>query len=250
MAAPTRPLIGMNADFVAPGKNIRSQAHLHTGYFDSVFASGGLPIIVPPLVQERELNSILDRLDGFVLTGGLDLDPRRQGKAMHQKIRLMARRREDNDQILVRLLKERRIPTLAIGVGLQQVNQALGGTLFLHLPEDLPRSMPHFDPMGGPHRHIVNLTPGTRLEEIYGEGELRVNSDHHQGLKEVGEGLRISAKSPDGVIEAAEWAESDWFFLGVQWHPESETASALDQQLFESFIQVCSGKTQPFTVAA
>jgi putative glutamine amidotransferase len=250
MAAATRPLIGINADFLAAGKQTRAVARLHAGYFDAVMAAGGLPVILPPLGSKNELDSLLDLLDGFVLSGGLDIDPRRLGRMTHQALKPMAVRREENDQILIKLLLQRRLPLLGIGLGAQQINVALGGNLFLHLPEDLPRSMPHLDPMGGSHRHIVLLEPGTLLEEIYGGGELRVNSSHHQAIREVADGLRIGAKAPDGVIEAVESEDADWFFVGVQWHPESETASALDQQLFESFVQACLRKNEPLTVAA
>jgi putative glutamine amidotransferase len=250
MAAATRPLIGINADFLAAGKQTRAVARLHAGYFDAVMAGGGLPIILPPLGAKNELDSLLDLLDGFILSGGLDMDPRRQGRMTHQALKPMAARREENDQILIKLLLQRRLPLLGIGLGMQQINLALGGSLFLHLPEDLPHSMPHLDPMGGAHRHIVNLEAGTQLEEIYGEGELRVNSSHHQAIREVAEGLRIGARAPDGVIEAVESEDPDWFFIGVQWHPESETASALDLQLFESFVQACLRKNEPLRVAA
>jgi putative glutamine amidotransferase len=250
MAAATRPLIGINADFLAAGKQTRAVARLHAGYFDAVMAGGGLPIILPPLGAKNELDSLLDLLDGFILSGGLDMDPRRQGRMNHQALKPMAARREENDQILIKLLLQRRLPLLGIGLGMQQINVALGGNLFLHLPEDLPRAMPHLDPMGGAHRHIVNLEARTQLEEIYGEGELRVNSSHHQAIREVAAGLRIGAKAPDGVIEAVESEDPDWFFIGVQWHPESETASALDLQLFESFVQACLRKNEPLRVAA
>jgi putative glutamine amidotransferase len=139
---------------------------------------------------------------------------------------------------------------LAIGLGVQQLNVALGGNLYLHLPEDLPRAMPHADPNGGLHRHLVLLRPNTRLDEIYGGGELRVNSCHHQAVREVGEGMRIGATSPDGIIEAIETTDPSWFCIGVQWHPESETASALDMQLFESFVQACVRACQPLQLAA
>src|SRR5208337_3730277 len=131
-----------------------------------------------------------------------------------------------------------------------QLNHVCGGTMYLHLPEDMPRSMPHKDPTGAPHRHAVLLEPGSRIDEIYGGGEMRVNSAHHQAVRVAGEGLRVGARSPDGVIEAIESTDPNWFCIGVQWHPESETASALDMQLFESFIQACLRQGQSLDMAA
>jgi putative glutamine amidotransferase len=250
MAHSTRPIIGINADFIAAGKKTKAHIRLNAGYFDSIITAGGLPVVIPPLGKDREISAILDRVDGVLLSGGLDLDPRRQQLPMHASVQPMAERREENDRTLVRLVLERQLPVLAIGVGMQQLNVACGGNLYLHLPEDLPRSMPHKDPFGEPHRHAVFLEHNSRLEEIYGGGEILVNSDHHQAVRQVGERLRMGAKAPDGVIEAIESEDPTWFCIGIQWHPESETASALDMQLFECFLQACARQSQPLALAA
>jgi putative glutamine amidotransferase len=250
MAKPTRPLIGINTDFLAGVKPSPGQARLHAGYFDAVGAAGGLPILVPPLGKEIDLDPLLDRLDGFLLCGGLDMDPKRNGQPCPASVQLLAERRDDADRRLLRLLIARQMPLLAIGVGMQQLNVMMGGALFLHLPEELPRSLPHRDPSGGTHRHTVLLEPNTRMEEIYGAGEIRVNSAHHQAVRHLGTGLRVGATSPDGVIEAVESVDPNWFCVGVQWHPESESASALDIQLFECFIQACARQAQPLQLAA
>jgi putative glutamine amidotransferase len=157
----------------------------------------------------------------------------------------MAPRREDSDTRLLKRIMERRIPLLAVGVGMQQLNVALGGSLFLHIPLECPKAMPHFDPSGGPHRHIVVIEPKTLMDDIYGGGELRVNSAHHQAIKTLGQKLQVAAKCPDEVIEAVESTDPNWFCIGVQWHPEAETASALDAQLFDCFIQAALRSKQP-----
>jgi putative glutamine amidotransferase len=250
-AQQTRPLIGINADFVPATKTTSAQARLHAGYFDSVTAAGGLPIILPPLGKEAELNAFLDQLDGVILSSGLDMDPRRQGQPTHPAVQPMPERREENDRVLVRAIVQRRIPVLGIALGMQQLNAACGGSLYLHLPEEQPRALPHCDPScHGPHRHAILLEPNTRIDEIYGGGEIRVNSSHHQAIRVVGAKLRVSALAPDGIIEAIESADPNWFCIGVQWHPESETASALDMQLFECFIQACLRQAQPLELAA
>jgi putative glutamine amidotransferase len=250
MAHQTRPYIGVNADLVPAGKQHHAHLRLPLGYADTVLAAGGLPVVLPPFAKEAEVEAYLDRVDGFVLSGGLDLDPRKYGSPTHHAVQPLPPRRDDSDRLLVRRLLARRMPLLAIGLGMQQLNVACGGSLFLHLPEDLPRAMPHRDPTGGVHRHLVLLQPHTRLDEIYGGGELRVNSDHHQAVRQPGAGLRVGAVSPDGVIEAVETTDPDWFCVGVQWHPESETASALDMQLFECFIQACLRAARPLQLAA
>jgi putative glutamine amidotransferase len=250
MARQTRPFIGVNADFVPPGKRGPARLHLHAGYADAVAIAGGYPVVMTPFGPDVDLDPVLDRLDGIILTGGLDLDPRRYGLPTHPAVVAVAERRDCADRELVRRVIDRQLPVLGIGLGMQQLNVALGGTLYLHLPEEMPRSMPHLDLTGGPHRHLVLLEAGTRVDEIYGGGELRVNSQHHQAVREPGSGLRIAARSPDGVIEAVEACDPNWFCIGVQWHPESETASALDLQLFEAFIQACLRQAQPLQLAA
>ncbi|MGL4465735.1 MAG: gamma-glutamyl-gamma-aminobutyrate hydrolase family protein, partial [Planctomycetia bacterium] len=143
----------------------------------------------------------------------------------------------------------RKLPTLCVGVSMQLMNVLHGGGLHTHLPEDMPRGMPHFDPLDPDHRHIVFVTPRTRLEAIYGEGEIRVNSSHHQGISKLGKGLKSGALAPDGLIEAIESTDPQWFMVGVQWHPESESASALDRQLFQGFVQSCRQKAPALKLA-
>jgi putative glutamine amidotransferase len=111
--------------------------------------------------------------------------------------------------------------------------------------------MPHCDPTcTGPHRHLVQLKTGSRLEEIYGGVELLVNSNHHQAVNKVGDRFRIAAVAPDGVIEAIEALDPNWFCVGIQWHPEADASSALDAQLFECFVQTCVRQSASMALAA
>lgn len=250
MAQNTRPFIGINADFISASKLTSTHARLNAGYFDAVWTAGGMPMILPPLGKNADFDAVLDRLDGLVLSGGLDMDPKRAGLPSHPAVRPMPERREESDRGLIRRAVDRQVPILGIALGMQQLNVACGGSIYLHLPEEMPRSLPHRDNTGEPHRHAVILEPNTRLDEIYGGGELLVNSSHHQAVRQVGAGLRISARAPDGVIEAVEAVDPNWFCIGVQWHPESESASALDMQLFECFIQACLRLEESLKLAA
>jgi putative glutamine amidotransferase len=251
MAQATRPLIGLNVDFIAASKAQRPHLRLNQGYAEAVLAAGGLPVLMPIFEKETETRAFLDHVDGFVLTGGLDMDPRRLGLPRHHAALPMAERRDESDRLLVRVLIERQLSVLGIGVGMHQLNVACGGNLFLHLPEDCPRSMPHNDlSCTGPHRHLVNLMAGSRLEEVYGGTELLVNSNHHQAVKQVGAQFRVAATAPDGVIEAMEALDPNWFCIAVQWHPEADSSSALDLQLFECFVQTCSRHAPSLALAA
>ncbi len=232
----SKPLIGLNADYKATKGNQPAFSVVTAGYYDNIIRAGGIPVIVPPLANEDDINAILDKLDGFLLVGGADLDPQRDGFMLHPAVRPMETRRESFDRMLCRLICERRIPVFGIGVGLQLLNITLGGNLFLHIPEDLPDALPHKDPQDPGHRHGLVIAIGSIMERVYGDGEIRVSSRHHMAIDELAPGFRVTAKCADGVIEAIESTSQDWFAMGTQFHPENEAASALDARIFEEFL--------------
>ncbi len=241
-----RPLIGVNADYRASAKGRTPHCYIHSGYFECLLSANALPVFIPPLMRESDLAPILDRLDGVMLTGGDDLDPKKMGLSPHPAVNVMPERRELADRLLCKLVQQRRLPCLGIGVGMQELNVVAGGGLFLHLPEDMPKSIPHYDPHGGAHRHTVVMQKGTRLEHIYGEGEIRVNSYHHMGVRKLAPIFRVAALAPDGLIEAFEGKDQSWWVTGVQWHPENEGNISLDMQLIEAFVEMASNtKSMP-----
>ncbi|MBX6313150.1 MAG: gamma-glutamyl-gamma-aminobutyrate hydrolase family protein [Isosphaeraceae bacterium] len=235
-----RPLIGINTDYRAAAKGRTPYSFMHSGYYDCILTAGGLPVMLPPLIKEHDLAPILDRLDGVILTEGDDLDPKKMGLGMHPSVQMIPERREVADRLLCKLVQQRKMPVLGVGLGMQELNVCYGGGIYLHLPEDLPKSIPHRDPQGGVHRHTVVMQKGTMLEEIYGEGEIRVNSYHHQGIRKLAPGFRAGALAPDGLIEAIEWKGEDWFCVGVQWHPQAEGTVSLDMQLIEAFVNAAA----------
>ena len=238
----SKPLIGVNLDYRSARNGSAAFAYLGAGYFDSVSQSGGIPLLLPPIEEETDLSRVLDTLDGVVLGGGADLDPRYDGFMTHPSQRLLDSRREEFDRMLVRLVSRRRMPVLGIGCGMQLLNIAEGGNLFLHLPEDLPRALPHLDAMDRAHRHALEVEPGSLMERVYGEGEIRVNSLHHMAIDEIAPGFAVTARCPDGVVEAIESTMDDWFALGTQFHPQSDSASALDLRIFEEFVAGITGE--------
>ena len=231
-----KPLIGINADYRSAQKDSPAFSYLCAGYFDGIIAAGGIPVVLPPLTEEDDLNCVLDQLQGFLLIGGQDLDPRRDGFMLHPTVRCLQPRRESFDRMLVRIIADRRMPVFGIGVGMQLLNLSQGGNLYLHLPEDLPDAIPHKDLQDPGHRHGLQVVPGSLIERVYGDGEIRVNSLHHMALDEVAPGFAVTARCPDGVIEAIESVIEDWFVLGTQFHPEADSASALDIRIFEEFL--------------
>jgi putative glutamine amidotransferase len=245
----SKPLIGLNADFRAAKKDAPAFTYVCAGYYDSILEAGGIPVILPPTRDDADLNRLLDMLDGMVLVGGADLDPRRDGYMLHPSVRPIDARREEFDRRLMANIAKRRMPVFGIGTGMQLINVTLGGTLFLHIPEDLPKALPHKDLIDPAHRHGLEVVPNTLMERVYGDGEIRVNSLHHMAIDDVAPGFMVSARCPDGVIEAIE-STTDWLAFGTQFHPESDSASALDQRIFEEFLCGITGEVATVKLVA
>lgn len=237
-----KPLIGLNADFRPAKKDTPAFSYLYAGYYDCIIQAGGIPVVLPPTECFEDVQQLLDVIDGMVLIGGADLDPSNDGFMTHPSIRTLHPRRERFDRYLMEQVAEHKTPVLGIGAGMQLLNVSQGGNLFFHLPEDMPKALPHKDLLDPNHRHALDVVPGTLMEVVYGEGEIRVNSNHHMAVDEVAPGFQATARCPDGVIEAIESTRDDWFAVGVQFHPESSSASALDQRIFEELVIAAAGR--------
>ena len=245
-----KPRIGINMDFRSGRDDTPDFAFLSAGYIDAIIKSGGVPIVIPPLEDESDLRELLDLLDGVVLVGGADLDCRNDGFMLHPSMRILDGRREQFDRMLMRLVAERRMPIMGIGSGMQLLNISQGGNLYLHIPEDLPRALPHIDAMDRNHRHALEVEEGSLMERVYGEGEIRINSMHHMAIDEVAPGFAVTARCPDGVVEAIESTSDEWLAFGTQFHPENDSASALDLRIFEEFITGITGEVVEMRMVA
>lgn len=234
-------MIGINSDFRAAQKGVPALSVAISGYYDSLLQAGAVPVIIPPFPEDKDLDAnlgqVLDVLDGVVMVGGGDLDPRRDGYMIHPSVKLLDDRRETFDRFLMEKVAERYLPVLAIGTGMQLLNVSQGGTLFLHIPEDLPKAIPHRDAMDPNHRHAMVVERGSLMERVYGENDIRINSMHHQAVDDVAPGFIVTGRCPDGVVEAIESLNRDWFAIGVQFHPESQSATILDCQIFREFVK-------------
>ncbi|TWT69486.1 gamma-glutamyl-gamma-aminobutyrate hydrolase family protein [Crateriforma conspicua] len=231
-----KPLIGINADFRAAARSVPAYAYLASGYFQSILKAGGVPVVVPPLDDLDSVHALLQGVHGFVFIGGGDLDPRNDGFMLHPSVRPLDPARESSDRMLMNEVAERRMPVLGIGTGMQLLNIQQGGNLFLDIKEDLPNAVPHFDAQDANHRHTLDVVSDSLVGRVYGDGEIRVSSRHHMAIDEVAPGFRVTARCPDGVIEAIESEMMDWFAIGTQFHPECSAASALDIRIFEEFV--------------
>jgi putative glutamine amidotransferase len=245
-----KPLIGLNADYRCARKDAPAVSYVWSGYYDCLTKAGAVPVILPPLDDPTDVMQIIEHLDGVVLIGGADLDPRRDGYMIHPSMRLMDARREEFDRMLMTMLSDRRKPVFGIGAGMQLLNLSQGGSLFYHIPEDMPKALPHADPLDPAHRHALAVELGTVMGRVFGEGEIRVNSMHHMAIDDVAPGFAVTARCPDGIVEAIESTMPDWCAMGTQFHPEADSASALDLRIFEEFVAAITGEVIEIPVAA
>lgn len=232
------PLIGLNGDFYQTEWG--EVAGVFSAYTEAVAQAGGTPLLIPPLTKGADL-SLLERLDGLVLTGGLDLPPEWYGQEPHPLTRPADSRRLESDRALVEAALALPIPILAICMGCQLLNVALGGDLIQDIPTQVGRKVRHA-PKEEFHR--VRVEPTSRLAGILGSTELEVNSSHHQAVGRPGNGLRVVARACDEVIEAVE-GEGERFLLGVQWHPERLRERPEHLALFRALVQAAKGPGRP-----
>lgn len=213
---------------------------MRADYVRSLEHSGALPLVLPTLAAEHA-QAVLDRLDGLVLSGGVDVDPALYGRPRHPKLGRVDRERDEFELALTRHALQRDLPLLAICRGLQVLNVATRGTLIQDIPSELEGAVTHAAPGRRTRRsHPVEVVAGSKLGEVLGPGPLSVNSFHHQAIDRLGEGLSVSGRCPgDGVIEAVEMTDRS-FVLGVQWHPESFWKEPVSfQALFDAHAAAC-----------
>lgn len=215
-------------------------------YILTLTAAGAVPWLIP-LVDEDTLRGVYDRLDAVFLPGGADIDPASYGSDPHP---LCDRTDPARDRVELSLAKwaiEERKPVLGVCRGMQLINVAAGGSLYQDLAEEFAGAIKHdYFPFKGQSfardhlAHEVRVAEGTRLAQLMGAGPLRVNSMHHQGIRELGAGLVTTAVAPDGLIEAVE-GEGEGYLVAVQWHPEVLTdTDARTRGLFSDFIDAAA----------
>lgn len=239
-----RPVIGVTPNYFDPDRNgapnPAGSYYLNRPYVEAVKKAGGLPVALPYLEPGEDVESVLDRLDGLLLTGGFDVDMRVLGTPLHAKAGRVHPERLRFELDLCRRAAARDLPVLAICLGLQTMNLAFGGGFHQHVPDAVPGCLDHKRPEAerGELTHRVALEPGSRLAAVMGASEVGVNSLHHQAASTPGEGLVVAGRAPDGVVEAMERPASR-FFLGVQWHPEELAHRSEQAALFAALVGAC-----------
>ena len=231
---PTAPLIGISVGRLPSGDRVIDGAD--RDYSRAVQIAGGVPVLVPA-TSGIDVDAVLERLDGLVLSGGGDVDPASYGAVPSPATGGVDPARDAAEFRLLDTALDHGMPVLGVCRGCQLINVALGGTLVQHLP----------DVTGLEHLHrerrdrispTVAVEPGSRLQKVVGREEVEVNSIHHQAVERLAPPLRAVACAPDGVVEAVEDPDRD--LLAVQWHPESLVPAPSHLALFEWLTAACS----------
>jgi putative glutamine amidotransferase len=236
-----KPLIGVTAFRTDSGRGYEYMS-VTEAYSSSILEAGAIPVLIPLGLSEQDLSQLRGRLDGILFTGGGDIDITLYGGEDHPSLRGIDIQRDAQEMALVEQVVANRQPFLGICRGLQVINVARGGTLYSHLQIQLPGALKHDNPYPSPRDHIahpVRIEEGSRLAEILEEPVIQVNSLHHQGVKQLAEGLTPVAYAPDGLLEAFE-LQSHPFGLAVQWHPEWVLGEHRTPALFEAFVRAAS----------
>ncbi|MCA1564968.1 MAG: gamma-glutamyl-gamma-aminobutyrate hydrolase family protein [Acidobacteria bacterium] len=230
-----RPLIGITMRHELETERF----YLARTYSEAVEAAGGVPVHLSLIPKAEYVETILDKLDGVLLPGSAsDVDPLRYGREPQRKLGEVHPLRDETDALVLLEVERRALPLLAICYGLQIWNVSRGGTLIQDIESQLPEAIGH--EQGAPRgrrSHRVRLLAESGLSRLAGGESALVNSHHHQAIEIVGEGLRATAWTADGLIEAVEDQRTDRWAQGVQWHPEIEwEQDAFSENLFKAFV--------------
>ncbi len=200
-------------------------------YVEAVVAAGGTPILLPPLGTDE---TVLDLVDGLIVVGGPDVEPVRYGAPAHPRT-VPQPLRDEHDTILTRAAMERGLPLFAICRGAQILNVALNGSLIQHIPDINPTA--NYQPAPGVFGTAAfSTTPGSLIQSLLGDAA-EAPCYHHQAMDAVPPGLRVTAASADGTVQALESAAPAGWLLGVQFHPEQNPE---DLRLFRGFVQAAA----------
>lgn len=221
--------------------DIWEEIYLDADYFDSVEAAGAIPLALPPCRNDDTLREMLGCVDGIVISGGPDTPPVRYGQPPHPKTAPVHPRRNDFDFRALAMMLDAGLPILAVCYGAQLLNVHFGGTLVQDIPDQRP--VPEIHQRPRPRAmHPVDVVPGTKLARILNAARIETNSSHHQCVDRLGAGLRITARSPAGIIEGIE-TDDDRFIIGIQWHPEELADRPEHLALFQALAQAARRRT-------
>ncbi len=239
-----RPVIGITGDVMESSTGTRHA--VRDSYVSAIVNAGGIPLLIPATGNLEVTYSLYRLADGLLFTGGNDIDPSVYGEQLDgTEVLGISENRDITELQLARWALSDDWPVLGICRGQQLLNVAAGGTLYQDIPADLPQS--EVDHRGstytgdrGLYSHEVKIEPSCGLAGIFGETAFMVNSLHHQGVKRVGDGLKVVGVAPDGMAEALEGPGHRWLYT-VQWHPEELwRKQSAATNLFKAFVEAAA----------
>lgn len=239
-----RPLIGITMRL----EHHTRRFYLGRDYCEAVYAAGGSPIHIPLTTDREQIDDIVSRIDGVLLPGcDSDPDPALYGDDPHPNLGTVIPEKDATDLAVIEEAEERNLPVLGICFGMQILNVARGGSLIQDIPSQVKNAINH--QQGIPRErnsHRIRIESGSLIGELANsKTNVVVNSHHHQAVKAVGEGLRATSWTSDGVIESIEDLSPERKVFGVQWHPElSWETDLLSRAIFVRFVGSCSVKIQ------
>lgn len=240
----SRPLAGSQARVVAvtaTSDSYNANPHrirLNSTYVTALESAGLIPVVAGPLASDDSARAVMARVDGLLLTGGEDVEPSLYGQERSVNCGVSNIARDHTEIALVRAARAMRKPVLAICRGPQLLNVALGGTLIQDIPAEVPGALEHNARKDRAARvHEVAIDSYSLIAAAIGATRISVNSLHHQSVLETAPGLRVTARAPDGIVEALESDSDDWWAIAVQWHPEemNDSPESWDRGIFRAF---------------
>lgn len=217
-------------------------------YTQSILAAGGVPTGIPLGLKEDAITTIIDRIDGLMVSGGPDIYPPLYGQEMQPGLGVVNHELDELDFALVRSAVKAKLPVFGICRGIQVIAATFGGELYQDIDSQLPKGVLHTQTAANnAFAHRIQIEPDSQLARIVGDQSIWVNSHHHQAVKTLPEGFRAVAWASDNIVEAIE--KTDYpFCLGVQWHPEGTAPTdPSSQRLFSAFVKAAVEKRRDQT---
>ena len=235
-----KPVIGILSD-KEPKKSV-PRYFVKANYISAVREAGGVPFIIPPFKDKEDSINTLDLINGLLIPGGDDIDPKCFGEEPHPSVVLTDPEVIQFQIDFLKLALNKNIPVFGICAGFQIINIACGGNIYQDIPSQYPNPLKHKkeDSENDDPCHNIKIENNTKLFNILQMEKIEVNSTHHQALKDIAEGFVVSARADDGIIEAIESRKHN-YLLGVQWHPEDMyEENKLFLKLFERLVYEAS----------